>query len=48
MLQINDVPINNFELLNIQAWSLNVLKQALHPISSGKLQVLSIVLPSIH
>ena len=46
-LTVNNVPIANYELLNIQACSFNVLENAAHPISSGKLQVLSSS-PNIH
>ena len=30
---------DNYELLNIQACSFNVLEKGVHPISSGKLQI---------
>ena len=46
-LTVKDVTIANYELLNIQACPFNVLENAAHPISSGKLQVLSSY-PNIH
>ena len=46
-LNVKDVPLNDYELLNIQACSFMFLEQGLHPISIGKLQILSSS-PNIH
>ena len=35
-----DIPINNYELLNVLAFIPYVLEHEVHPVSSGKLQVL--------
>ena len=47
-LSVKDVPMNNYELLNIQACLFHMFwNRGLHPISRGKLQVLSSS-PNIH
>ena len=41
-LNVKGMPINNYDVLNIQACSVHVSwNRGLHPISSGKLQELS-------
>ena len=40
-ITVKDVPINDYELLNIEVCSFEMFEEAVHPISCDKLRVLS-------